>query len=105
MRYSIHSSRFPALIVHLKMNEYSGNRLYNHADDRYNSFQFVDSSSISWHHYKETLSPLSNQYSTRLNYMNCNKENYTFVGDHCEYYQCHSDCLLTGKVGLCNGWT
>lgn len=36
--------------------------------------------------------------------MFCNKENYTYVGDHCEYYQCASNCYSYNLTGLCRGW-
>lgn len=51
LRAGIISKLFPALIVHLKMDEYSGIRLYNHAEDTSNSFSYIDIDAVSWHHY------------------------------------------------------
>ena len=72
----IKSKLFPALIVHVKMDEFSGVRLYNHANDTYNSFYYVDSEAITWHSYLETLPPTANSLAP-IKFMFCNKENYT----------------------------
>jgi hypothetical protein len=57
IRTGITSKLFPALIIHLKMDEYSGTRLYNHAFDTTNSFSYIDVDAASWHHYSETIPP------------------------------------------------
>jgi len=86
IRMGITSKLFPSLIVHLKMDEYSGNRLYNYAFDTANSFSYIDVDAVSWHHYQETIPPASSQALDPIKYMFCYKENYTYVGDHCEYF-------------------
>lgn len=86
----VRSSIFPSLIVHLKLDEFSGDYLYNSALDTYNSFSNISTNgAITWHHYLETVLPYSSQYNHSIPYMFCNKENYTLVGDHCEYYECN----------------
>ena len=37
--------------------------------------------------------------------MFCYKENFTHIGDHCEYFQCNQECTGSGKIGHCTGWT
>jgi hypothetical protein len=51
----ITSKLFPALIVHMKMDEFSGTRLYNHAFDTGYSFSYIDVEAVTWHHYQETV--------------------------------------------------
>lgn len=88
------------LVILLKCDEFSGTRLYNHAKDIYSSFAFVDVADIQWVYYKDTfVIAENNQFSNPIDYLFCNKEGYTYVGDHCEYYQCHLDCNNTGNIG------
>ena len=59
MRVGITSKLFPSLIVHLKMDEFSGTRLYNHAYDTKNSFAYIDVEAVTWHHFPETVASTS----------------------------------------------
>jgi hypothetical protein len=77
MRMGITSKLFPSLIVHLKMDEFNGQRLYNYAFDTANSFSFIDVDAVSWHHYQETIPPGSYQAIDPIKFMFCYKENFT----------------------------
>lgn len=46
------------------MDEFSGKRLYNHANDTYNSFRYTDvDEGIDWYYYKETIEYGVSQYT------------------------------------------
>lgn len=105
MNLGVKSNMFNALLIQLKMDEFSGTRLYNHADDPKRTFFYTDVSGISWVYYQETIEGSTAQFTDSINYMFCNKENYTYVGDHCEYFECHYQCYITGRIGHCRGWT
>lgn len=76
------------------MDEMSGTRLYNHAYYRSSTFDYVDLiNGVSWHYFKETVGKTNSQFTDSVNFMFCNKENYTYIGDHCEYFQCNQHKL------------
>ena len=105
MNLAIKSNLFSALLIQLKMDEFSGTRLYNQAWQPYLSVAWVDVSDVQWVYYAETV---DSTVVDRPDYLYCNRENYTYVGDHCEYYQCPNKCYnkyLAGRIGHCRGWT
>ncbi|CDW82422.1 UNKNOWN [Stylonychia lemnae] len=101
---AVKTKQAPALIMHLKMDEMSGKRLYNHVFNQSVSFTYIYVEDASWVYFKQTVDEDNDQNTNRINYFYCNKENYTMFGDHCEYFQCSSQCYKDQFIGHCNGW-
>ena len=61
MNLATKAKQTPAMIVQLKMDEMSGDRVYNHAHKFSTlSFAYVDIPDITWVYYKDTLDTSAN---------------------------------------------